>query len=229
VAACGPLAAWLLVYLALDRVRPPAHHTSGISSDRWRAVLQSSDSMRYVAGYACHMWELFAMRAWLVPFLVFCSAINGPTFAAPTTLAAMLALAGIPASFTGAELSARFGPRRVVQTIMLLSAGFGTTVGMLTTQPWALILGVSLLHHGLVMADSAALTSGLVAVSPAQSRGTAMALYSMVGFASAAVASFAIGVVLDLLGGQSITSWSLAFFVMVSSNLLGAALLAKGR
>ena len=169
------------------------------------------------------------MRAWLVPFLVFCATLIGPTFAAPTTLAAILALAGIPSSFVGAELSARYGPRRVVMTIMLLSAALGVTVGVLTSSQWTLILGVSLIHHALVMADSAALTSGLVTVAPLQSRGTAMALYSMVGFGAAAVASFATGGVLDAMGGQSVSSWAVAFVVMVSSNLVGVAVLARGR
>ena len=226
--AIGPAAAWLLIYLTLDRVAPipaAAHATRG----RWRDVLQSADSMRYVAAYACHMWELFGMRAWLVPFLVFCTALHGPTFAAPATLAAMLALSGIPASFAGAELSARFERRHVVIAIMLLSTATGIIVGLVASQPWAIILCVSLLHHALVMADSAALTSGLVAVSPPHSRGTAMALYSMTGFAAASVASLAIGGVLDLFGGQSVMSWAFAFVVMVSSNILGAVLLARGR
>jgi MFS family permease len=227
--AIGPAAAWLLIYLTLDRVAPPSSPTPHVTGGRWRDVLRSADSMRYVAAYACHMWELFGMRAWLVPFLVFCTALHGPTFAAPATLAAMLALSGIPASFAGAELSARFKRRYVVITIMLLSAATGIIVGAVASQAWALILSVSLLHHALVMADSAALTSGLVAVSPPQSRGTAMAVYSMTGFAAASVASLAIGGVLDLFGGQSVMSWAFAFVVMVSSNILGAALLARGR
>jgi len=227
--AIGPAVAWLLIYLTLDRVAPASHTRADATGGRWRDVLQSADSMRYVAAYACHMWELFGMRAWLVPFLVFCTALHGPTFAAPTTLAAMLALSGIPSSFVGAELSARFERRYVVIAIMLMSATTGIIVGVVASQAWALILSVSVLHHALVMADSAALTSGLVAVSPPQSRGTAMALYSMTGFAAASVASLAIGGVLDLLGGQSETSWALAFVVMVSSNFLGAALLSRGR
>jgi MFS-type transporter involved in bile tolerance (Atg22 family) len=88
---------------------------------------------------------------------------------------------------------------------------------------------VSVIHHAFVMGDSAALTSGLVAVAPPQSRGTAMALYSMTGFGAASLASFAIGAVLDLLGGQSQVSWALAFVVMVATNLVGAALLARAR
>ena len=229
LAASGPVAGWLLVYLGLGYVRPHASEHASAPGARWRDVLRSSESMRYVAAYSCHMWELFGMRAWLVPFFVFCASVHGPTIAAPTTLAAVLALAGIPASFLGAELSARFDRRIVVITLMLMSAATGMIVGLLVSQSWALILSVSLLHHALVMSDSAALTSGLVAVSPPQSRGTAMALYSMAGFGTASVASFAIGGVLDLFGGQSLTSWPIAFAVIVASNLVGAALLRTRR
>jgi MFS family permease len=226
-AALGPLVGWLLVYLCLGSVRPHSASEPSQPAARWRDVLQSSDSMRYAVAYSCHMWELFGMRAWLVPFFVFCASLHGPTFAAPTTLAAVLALAGIPASFLGAELSARFDRRTVVITLMLLSAAAGTMVGLLVSQSWAMVLSVSLIHHALVMSDSAALTSGLVAVSPPQSRGTAMAIYSMAGFGTASIASFAIGGVLDAAGGQSTFSWPLAFAVIVSSNVLGAALLRR--
>ena len=226
-AAIGPLLGWLLVYFGLGYVRPHAAGDAAEPVARWRDVLRSTDSMRYVAAYSCHMWELFGMRAWLVPFFVFCATLHGPTFAAPTTLAAVLALAGIPASFLGAELSARFDRRVVVITLMLMSTTMGVIVGLLVSQSWALVLSVSLVHHALVMSDSAALTSGLVAVSPPQSRGTAMAIYSMAGFGTAAVASFAIGGVLDLFGGQSIVSWPIAFAVMVSSNVVGALLLRR--
>jgi MFS family permease len=245
LAAIGPLLGWLLVYLALTRVAPHASAIEGeepdvadavglraslaVASSQWRDVFRSADSMRYVVAYACHMWELFGMRAWLVPFLVFCSTLHGAAFAAPTTIAAMLALAGIPSSFAGAELTARFDRRHVVTSIMLVSAATGIAVGLLTARAWPVILTLSLAHHALVMADSAALTSGLVAVSPVKSRGTAMALYSMAGFAAASVASFAIGAVLDLLGGQSSTSWPVAYAVMVASNVLGAVLLQRSR
>ena len=229
IVALGPALAWLLIYFLMERVRPDHLAHDSAPAGRWSDVLQSADSMRYVAAYSCHMWELFGMRAWLVPFFVFCATLHGPTFAAPTTLAAVLALAGIPASFAGAELSARFDRRHVVIVLMLMSAAAGLVVGLLASQSWALVLSVSMFHHALVMSDSAALTSGLVAVSPPQSRGTAMAIYSMAGFGTASIASFAIGGVLDLLGGQSVTSWAFAFAVIVSANVVGALLLARGR
>ena len=72
------------------------------------------------------------------------------------------------------------------------------------------------------------LTSGIVAVSPPESRGTAMAIYSMAGFAAASAGAFAVGVLLDLLGGQSTTSWMIVFGVMGASNLVGALVLWRG-
>jgi predicted MFS family arabinose efflux permease len=225
--ALGPLLAWLLIYTALPRVAPSVQQN--VPRNRWREVLRSSDSMRYVGAYGCHMWELFAMRAWLVPFFTFCVALHGQTFAAPTTLAAMIALVGVPASFAGAELTARFDRRRLVITIMILSTIAGLAFGLSASHAWPLILVVAIAYHALVMGDSAALTSGLVAVSAASSRGTAMALYSMTGFAAASAGSFAIGALLDLLGGQSLTSWAIAFVAVGASNLLGVALLWRAR
>jgi predicted MFS family arabinose efflux permease len=227
-AALGPLLAWILVYAVLERVTPPPHDAAA-GAGRWRDVLRSADSMRYVVAYGCHMWELFGMRAWLVPFLTFCIALHGETFAAPTTLAAMVALVGVPASFAGAELSARFDRRRLVMTVMVLSAATGIAFGLAASQSWILILLVAVLYHALVMGDSAALTSGLVAVSPPQSRGTAMALYSMTGFGAASLGSFAVGGLLDLMGGQSLQSWALAFTLIGAANLVGAATLWRGR
>ncbi len=228
-AAIGPIAAWLMVYAAFQHAPPSHHDSAGEPSGRWREVLRSSDSMRYVVGYACHMWELFGLRAWLIPFLSFCVALHGPTFWAPTTLAAAIALIGMPASFIGAELTTRFDRRRVILGVMMLSIVAGVAFGAMASQPWPLIILTAVVYHALVMGDSAALTAGLVAVSSAQSRGTAMALYSMAGFAAASAGAFATGAFLDALGGQSIVSWAAAFAMVSASNLVGVLALARGR
>ena len=226
--ALGPVIAWLMIYTAFTPV-PPAHRDSFERGARWQEVLRSTDSMRYVVAYACHMWELFGLRAWLIPFFTFCVALHGPTIWAPTTLAAIIALVGMPASFLGAELSARFDRRRLIITIMLVSSGAGLVYGSLASGPWPLIILGAVAYHALVMADSAALTAGLVAVSPASSRGTAMALYSMAGFAAASAGSFTTGALLDVMGGQSLRSWATAFAVVSASNVLGALALWRAR
>jgi predicted MFS family arabinose efflux permease len=224
--ACGPAIAWLLVFIGLERVRP-RHDPHAPSIDHWREITRSADVRRYVLAYACHMWELFAFRSWLVPFFVFCESLRGATFAGAGTLAALVALVGIPSSIAGAELSARRDRRRLVVAIMLASAAASVLVGPTSLRSWAVIVTVSVAYGALVGADSAALTSGIVAVSPHQSRGTAMALYSMAGFAAASAGASAIGALLDLLGGQSVWSWTVAFAMMGASNVVGAVLLNR--
>jgi predicted MFS family arabinose efflux permease len=226
--ALGPFLAWLLMFASLPPVTArPSSHTQPRA--HWQQVLRSAASMRYVFGYACHMWELFAIRAWLVAFLTFCEGVQGrPAFASAATLAGLLALVGVPASLAGAEMSARADRRRLVLSVMLISSVTSLAFGATAATSWAVILIAAIISSAFVSADSAALTSGIVAVSPPESRGTAMAIYSMAGFAAASAGAFAVGALLDLLGGQSIMSWIVAFGVMGASNLVGAFLLWKG-
>jgi MFS family permease len=243
--AAGPAAAWLLTFGSLPPLRQgsdldsrkASRPSAGSSEDRdltpsdhWRAVARSSDTLRYVVGYACHTWELFAVRAWLVPFLVFCEGRMGPSgLARATTLAAAISLVGVPASLAGAELTTRIDRRRLVTAVMLASMAASVAFGLTAASTWMIVLLVSVIYTATISADSAALTSGIVAVSPPDSRGTAMALYSMAGFAAASAGSFVVGGFLDLLGGESIANWTLAFAVMGAPNLVGAAALARAR
>ena len=67
-------------------------------------------------------------------------------------------------------------------------------------------------HYGLMLGDSAALTSGAIATAPPGMRGASMAVYSFVGFTAAFLAPLVFGVVLDLAGGnRSTLAWGLAF------------------
>ena len=54
-----------------------------------------------------------------------------------------------------------------------------------------------------------------------------MAIYSMAGFAAASAGAFAVGALLDAVGGQTTTSWLIAFGAMGASNLIGAAIMWK--
>jgi predicted MFS family arabinose efflux permease len=224
--AAGPVVAWLLGCFGLRAASLARGHAE--AGDRhWQQVARSGSVMRYVLAYACHTWELFAMRAWLVPFLTFANLAGAP--ASATTLAALVGLVGVPASLAGAELSARLDRRRLVVSIMLLSVAISLLFGLSSSQPWYVVLALGVLYSAFISADSAALTSGVIAVSPPRSRGTAMAIYSTAGFAAASAGSVAIGVVLDLAGGQSSATWAVAFALIGVPNLVGAAFLLRGR
>jgi MFS family permease len=225
--AAGPFAGCGLVLLALGRV-PVASHAQSSASVHLRAVLHSRDSMRYVAGYAAHVWELFALRAWVVPFVMFCNGLHeGRAPLAGATIAALVSLVGVPASMAGAELTG-YGPRRrVITTIMLSSIVVSLLVVPAAHVSWTVLILAVCAYSAFISADSAALTSGLVDVAPPASRGTAMAVYSTLGFAAASAGTFAVGWTLDLLGGQSILSWGIAFALMSAPNYLGALTLRR--
>ena len=222
LSALGPLAGCLLVWLVLRAV-PVAPHAHAAPGVHVRAVLRSSDSMRYVMGYAAHVWELFALRAWVVPFVVFCQAWRGTDSPlSVATMAALVSLVGVPSSLAGAELTSHAPRRRIIITVMLTSIVVSLLVVPAAHGPWWLLILAVCGYNAFISADSGALTSGIVAVAPPASRGTAMAIYSTLGFAAASAGTFAVGLTLDLLGGQSVTSWMVAFAIMSLPNLVGA-------
>ncbi|MEO5896855.1 MAG: MFS transporter [Vicinamibacterales bacterium] len=218
--AAGPIVACLLVWMMLRAVPVTrvAHHGA-----HWNAVLASRDTMRYVVGYGAHVWELFALRAWVVPFMTFCASLRGtPSPLAPSTLAAIVALIGVPSSLLGAELTAHLPRRPVIISVMLLSILASLLVSPAARVSWPLLIVAVCFYSAVISADSAALTSGVLQVAPPGSRGTAMAVYSTFGFAAASAGTFAVGAMLDLMGGQSTASWSLAFAMMGAPNIIGA-------
>ena len=225
--AIGPALGCLLVSALLHRVRVTPHpdaHAGG----HVRAVLRSGDSMRYVIGYAAHVWELFALRAWVVPFIVFCEGTRGAASPlAVATVAAIVSLIGVPASLAGAELTTRIGRRTLIVAVMALSIVASLLVVPSAQVSWLVLIAAVCGYSALISADSAALTSGIVAVAPPGSRGTAMAIYSTLGFAAASGGTFVIGYTLDLLGGQSTTSWFVAFVLMSIPNAVGILVLRR--
>jgi MFS family permease len=223
--AAGPLLACVLVW-GLLRAVPVNRHVH--QAAHWNAVFASRDTMRYVVGYGAHVWELFALRAWVVPFITFSATIRGsaPPVAA-STLAAAVALIGVPASLAGAELTAHLPRRRVVISVMLLSILASLLVVPAGRVSWTLLVAAVCVYSAFISADSAALTSGVLAVAPPASRGTAMAVYSTFGFAAASAGTFAVGAMLDLMGGQSNASWMLAFAMMGLPNIVGSVAIGR--
>jgi MFS family permease len=221
LSSAGPLAGCALIFFALKSMRVRSHAAAHPVA-HVLAVVNSFDSMRYVVGYAAHVWELFAVRAWIVPFVVFCEELRGsPSPLSVATLAAVVSLVGVPASLAGAELTTRFTRTRLIVIVMVLSILTSLLVVPTALSSWMVLMAAVCLYSAFISADSAALTSGLVAVAPPASRGTAMAIYSTLGFAAASAGTFAVGLTLDLLGGQGVGSWTAAFMVMTLPNLVG--------
>ncbi|WP_236024679.1 MFS transporter [Arenibaculum pallidiluteum] len=230
LAGVGTLMAFLIVALVLEPrppVRPegPARHLLD-----FRPVLSNRPVMASVVAYTAHNFELFGFRSWIVAFLVFSQGLQPPGgFAVePTVVAALLILVGIPASVLGNEMALRIGRVRWVVGVMGTSAALACVLGFAAPLPTMGVLALCVLYGATVTADSAALTSNVVAVADPAYRGATMALYSAVGFAGSFAGPLVFGTVLDLVGSQEASGWGLAFAAMGAGVAVGPlALLAE--
>ncbi len=227
--AAGPLAALPLVLLAAGPQAPhAAHHAPWLP--RFGPVLALREVRGYIAGYAVHCWELFGLRSWMVAFIAFSYALGnaGAQAIDATAAAALINLLGLPASILGNEAAGKTGRRRWITGIMLASGLLCWAAGFAAASPWWLMLGVLAVYFVAVMADSAALTAGLVAATPLAQRGAAMALYSLLGFGAGFVSPLAFGALLDL-GGGTPAAWGIAFGSLGCGCLAWAALARRRR
>ena len=232
--AAGPLVAGGLVYFLL-RPQPPAHRGQRFSLHvlfplaAWRRVLALRECLGYTLGYAAHCLELFGSRAWMVAYLAFSTSLHqGTSFPWPAaTIAATVNLLAVPASIVGNEVALRIGRRRWILLAMLASASGGLVVSFAAGWHWALVVGLLIVYSMLVMAESGTLTAGLVAAAPAELRGAAMGLYSLVGFGGGMLGPVVFGAALDLGGGAARHGAWTGAYLAIGAGCLAAPLAAR--
>ena len=219
--AAGPVLGVIALAAAVAPREPEAAAEERGHVLDFRPVLRSRETMGYIIAYAGHGAELFAMRSWIVPFLVFCLG-SGAEFELDATLfATAIALVAVVSSVGGAELALRIGRVRLLTWVMLGTFAISVAVGFSSPLPFAAVVVLCLVYSAAIQADSAALTAGAVATSPVGHRGATLAVHSTLGFGGSLFAPALVGVVLDLsapLGGT--TAWGLAFLTMGSMALL---------
>ncbi|HTY99769.1 MAG TPA: MFS transporter [Rhodocyclaceae bacterium] len=221
----GPLLAGAIAFFGL--APQPAHGARHASWwPRFGPVLADGRIRAYVLGYGAHCWELFGLRSWLVAFIGFAAGAAAMPVT-PTAAAAFINLLGLPASILGNEAAAAAGRRRWISVMMMSSGALCWLAGISAAWPWWLMLAILAVYFVTVMADSAALTAGLVAATPLAQRGAAMAVYSLAGFGAGFVSPLVFGAVLDVAGDGSL-AWTLAFGSLGLGCLAWAAVV-RGR
>jgi MFS family permease len=234
VSAAGPFLAGLLVFLLIEESQVEKKQTPFTWSTlfpvaAWRKVLAIRAAAGYTAGYFVHCLELFGSRGWMVAFLAFSSGAHaGGTFPWQLpAIAAVVNLASVPASIIGNEIALRMGRQRWIMIAMAGSGATGILLGFSAPWFWAIVLVILAVYSMLVMAESATLTAGLVAAAPAELRGAAMGLYSLVGFAGGMLGPMVYGVALDAAGGAgSHLAW-IAGYAAIGVGCLVAPLVVR--
>ena len=75
VLAAGPLAALFIVLFLVSPKTPAKDMVPASGLLDFRPVLRNRQAFSYILAYAAHSWKIFAMRSWIVAFLVFAQAL----------------------------------------------------------------------------------------------------------------------------------------------------------
>ncbi len=221
-------AAAALIWLLLRPVTPAGTEHTGHLLD-FRPVLRSREVMGYVLCYGVHAWELLGLRAWIVAFLAYSQTVGGSGGITPTRAAAIGALFAVFASIGGGELATRFGRRRVIASIMAVSAAMAAGIGFGTGLPYGWMVVFTLVYIIFVQGESAALTTGTVQAAPPGLQGATLAVHSICGFTGGFLGPLLFGVVLGLCGDTA-DGWGYAFLSLGAVVALGPVfLLILGR
>ncbi len=180
----------------------------------FRPVWQNRQTRAYILAYICHMWEMFAVRSWMVAFLTFTITLQkeSASFIEPTTVMALAGIGGMMASIIGGELAIRLGRRQVITAIMGISCSLALIIGFSAPMPYNAVVILCIIYTLFFQGDSAAIHAGVITTAETERRGATMALQSLGGFAGAFLGSVVAGIVLDISGGGSTPlSWGITF------------------
>jgi MFS family permease len=193
----------------------------------FRPVLRNRAAMGWIIGYTVHTWELSALRAWGVTFLVtVCASQGTPSWLPdPTVLFTIAGIAGIAVSVTGNETAQRWGRGRVVTVAMSSAAVLSLLTGWSVSAPAALAAVLVVLWNAAIYFDSSALTAGTVQAADKELRGATMGLHSMCGYADGFIGPLGVGLVLDWAG--SAQGWGLAFGHLALITMTGLFILRR--
>ena len=195
----------------------------------FKAALQDAEIIRYVIAYAGNLWEVFAVRVWFIPFLVYNAGLNEGTALdwKPTTVAALSVVIAVPLNLAIAELGGRWGRKPVIFAVSLASVLVCGMLGWQASGPYVFVLAMLLIHSVTSYGDVGAIAGGVVAASRGETRAAALALFGMVGFTFGFLGPLAVGLAVDLGGGRDEpVAWFWAFAVMALGSVASALAMA---
>ena len=133
-------------------------------------------------GYLGHMWELFAMWAWITTFLIASFDYSGLAAAWASLLGFAVIAAGGPGSLLAGLLADRLGRTTVTIASLVVSGSCALLAGFLYGRSPLLVGAVCLLWGFAVVADSAQFSAAISELCQPEYIGTTLTVQTSLGF-----------------------------------------------
>jgi len=175
-------------------------------------------------GYFGHMWELYAMWAWILAFAA-ASNVEPFPFGSPSMLSFLVVASGVIGCLAGGWLSDRIGRCLTCAGMMIVSGACAALIGFYFDGPPLVLALLALLWGVTVIGDSAQFSVSVTELAESAFVGTALALQMGIGFGLTVVSIWALPLFAEWIGG-----WQWAFLFLLPGPLIGTcAMLALRR
>jgi len=215
-----------VVVVALVREGPNRFPSARFDPRMALAVFRERGPRLACLGYFGHMWELYAMWAWIGLFLFDSARAAGATRyggLSPSTATFVVIATGALGCWLGGVASDRWGRTAATIAAMAASSLCAATIGLTFGGPPAITLALALVWGVTVIADSAQFSTAITELSPPAYVGTALTMQTCVGFA---LTNVSIWLLLPIVGA---VGWRWGFATLAIGPALGVVAMARLR